>query len=68
MRTTDIPPEVFDPSAESHLQAAYRIAGALTKGGLSWPEQGMVVHQWAMHLKQVICPDNPKIPTPRRWK
>jgi hypothetical protein len=68
MRTTDIPPEVFDSSSDSHLQAAYRIAGALTKGGLSWPEQGMVVHQWALHMKQVICPDNPKIPTPRRWK
>jgi hypothetical protein len=67
MRTSDIPPEVFDSSSDSHLQAAYRIAGALTKGELPCPERGMVVHQWALHMKEVISP-TPPLPNPvRRW-
>lgn len=68
MLRIDIPLAPFDESKETDMQAAYRIAGALTKGGLSRVEQGMVVHEWCAHMKRVICPDNPKIPTPRRWK
>lgn len=67
MNTSDVPFESLVATAESDLQAAYRIAGALTTGGLSRDEKRMVVHQWCAHMKRVIKPEGKKIPTPRRW-
>lgn len=65
MNGSNIPFKPHDPDKESDLQAAYRIAGALTHGGLSWPEMRMVVHQWALHMKETI--KEPKsIPAVRR--
>lgn len=67
MNAPDVQIKSIAETAETDLQAAHRIADAMTQGGLSPGEKQSVVRQWCEHMKRVIKPEGKKIPTPRRW-